>query len=265
MSMTDRITSVGALATSATRAGLRLAVVAAKSIRGVFARDYPKGEIARQMYVVGNKSLLFIAIIMGFLGMVMVIQSGHQINRVTGDLTQLGPQFLKLFIQEFAPTITALMLATRVGAGIAAEVGSMKVTEQIDALRLSGITPTSYLIAPRLIACIVMGYVLSVIAIVISFTAGGISAWSVFGLNPTAFFDSNMVRAYDIVVGSTKAVSYGMAIPIISGYCGLEARGGSEGVGTATTSAVIGSSFAVLLLDFIISGIGLTIFGGGVQ
>ena len=216
------------------------------------------------MYVVGNKSLLFISITMGFLGMVMVIQSGQQINRITGDLSQLGPQFLRLFIQEFAPTITALMLATRVGAGIAAEVGSMKVTEQIDALRLSGITPTSYLIAPRLVACLSMGFVLTVIAIVIAFSAGGVTAWSVFGLNPTVFFDSSMVKTYDLVIGACKALSYGLAIPIISGFCGLEARGGSEGVGTATTSAVIGSSFAVLLIDFIISGIGFSVFGGGV-
>ncbi|MCP4443808.1 MAG: ABC transporter permease [Myxococcales bacterium] len=264
MSLTTHIEALGSKAAGAGRAGSRLAIIAAKSMSGVFARDSPKGEVARQMYIVGNKSVLFIAITMGFLGMVMVIQSGGQINRVTGDLSQLGPQFLKLFIQEFAPTITALMLATRVGAGIAAEVGSMKVTEQIDALRLSGITPTSYLIAPRLIACLFMGFVLTVIAIVIAFSAGGVSAWGVFGLNPTVFFDSSMVRSYDIAIGSIKTICYSTAIPIISGYCGLEARGGSEGVGTATTSAVIGSSFAVLLLDFIISGIGLTIFGGGV-
>ena len=264
MSVATRVESLGKAALDGVRAGRLLATIAGKSMRGVVERDYPKGEVARQMYVVGNKSLLFICVTMGFLGMVMVIQSGHQINRVTGDLSQLGPQFLRLFIQEFAPTITALMLSTRVGAGIAAEVGSMKVTEQIDALRLSGITPTSYLIAPRLVACLSMGLVLTVFAIVISFSAGGITAWSVFGLNPTVFFDSSMVRTYDIVLGLCKAVSYGMAIPIISGYCGLEARGGSEGVGTATTSAVIGSSFAVLLIDFSISGVGFGFFGGGV-
>ncbi len=264
MSLTSRIESLGARAIAALRASLSLASIGAKSMRGVFERDYPKGEVARQMYVVGNRSVLFIAVTMGFLGMVMVIQSGHQLNRVTGDLSQLGPQFLKLFIQEFAPTITALMLATRVGAGIAAEVGSMKVTEQIDALRLSGITPTSYLIAPRLIACVTMGIILTIIAVVISFSAGGISAWSVFGLNPTVFFDSSMVRTYDLVIGATKTLSYSIAIPVIAGFCGLEARGGSEGVGTATTAAVIGSSFAVLLIDFVISGIGLTLFGGGV-
>ncbi len=264
MSVSARIEALGSKAVGAVRAARNLLLVARKSFTGVFERDYPQGEIARQMYVVGNKSLLFICVTMGFLGMVMVIQSGEQINRITGDLSQLGPQFLRLFIQEFAPTITALMLATRVGAGIAAEVGSMKVTEQIDALRLSGITPTSYLIAPRLVASMSMGLVLTIFAVVIAFSAGGVTAWSVFGLNPTVFFDSSMVRTYDIVLGTCKTLSYSIAIPIISGYCGLEARGGSEGVGTATTSAVIGSSFAVLLIDFLLSGIGFGVFGGGV-
>jgi len=260
----SRIEKLGGTAIGGYRSARLLGSIAGKSIIGVFKRDYPKGEVARQMYVVGNKSLLFICITMGFLGMVMVLQSGQQLNRITGDLTQLGPQFLRLLLQEFAPTITALMLATRVGAGIAAEVGSMKVTEQIDALRLSGITPTSYLIAPRLLACLSMGLVLTVFAVVLSFSAGGIAAWSVFDLNPTVFFDSSMVSSYDIVLGASKALSYSVTIPIISGYCGLEARGGSEGVGTATTAAVIGSSFAVLLIDFTLSGIGFVFFGGGV-
>ncbi len=263
MSVATRIETLGNTALTAARATRSIAEVAIKSFSGVYERDYPRGEVARQMYIVGNKSLLFICVTMGFLGMVMVIQSGEQINRITGDLSQLGPQFLRLFIQEFAPTITALMLATRVGAGIAAEVGSMKVTEQIDALRLSGITPISYLIAPRLVACVCMGLVLTIFAVVVTFSAGGVTAWSVFGLNPTVFFDSSMVRTYDIVLGMCKALSYSIAIPIISGYCGLEARGGSEGVGTATTSAVIGSSFAVLLIDFVLSGIGFGVFGGG--
>lgn len=265
MNIATRIENLGAASIAGLRSVRALGRLLRGSFSGLLERDYPKGEIARQMYVVGNKSLLFISVTMGFLGMVMVMQSGQQLNRITGDLSQLGPEFLRLFIQEFAPTITALMLATRVGAGIAAEIGSMKVTEQIDALRLSGITPTSYLITPRFFACIVMSLVLTTFAVVFSFCAGGLTAWSVFGLNPTLFFDASRVQLYDLVLGGTKALAYGMAIPVISGYCGLEARGGSEGVGTATTSAVIGSSFAVLLLDFLLSGIGFAFFGGGVS
>jgi phospholipid/cholesterol/gamma-HCH transport system permease protein len=263
MNVASRIEKLGSSAIGGLRTLRALAQLLGGSFAGIAKRDYPKGEVARQMYVVGNKSVLFICMTMGFLGMVMVMQSGQQINRITGDLSQLGPEFLRLFIQEFAPTITALMLATRVGAGIAAEVGSMKVTEQIDALRLSGITPTSYLIAPRFLACVVMSLVLTIFAVVFAFSAGGLTAWSVFGLNPNLFFDSSKVQYYDIVLGSCKSVAYGMTIPVISGYCGLQARGGSEGVGTATTAAVIGSSFAVLLLDFLLSGIGFAFFGGG--
>jgi phospholipid/cholesterol/gamma-HCH transport system permease protein len=259
------IINIGSLAVHGVTSARKLVVLFRDSTAGIVERDYPKGEVVRQMYIIGNKSLLFICVTMGFLGMVMTLQSGEQINRVTGDLSQVGPEFLRLFIQDFAPTITALMLATRVGAGIAAEVGSMKVTEQIDALRLSGITPTSYLIAPRFFASLIMTYILAVFAVVVSFSAGGITAWGIFGLNPTVFFDGSRVAAFDIILGSCKAVCYGMAIPLISGHCGLEARGGSEGVGAATTSAVIGSSFAVLLIDFILSGIGFAVFGGGVQ
>lgn len=264
MSLNSRIERIGAAVIAAIATLRALARLWRGSFAGLVKRDYPSGELARQMHSVGNKSLLFICVTMGFLGMVMVMQSGQQLNRITGDLSQLGPEFLRLFIQEFAPTITALMLATRVGAGIAAEIGSMKVTEQIDALRLSGITPTSYLITPRFFACVTMSLVLTTFAVVFSFCAGGLTAWSVFGLNPTLFFDASRVQLYDVVLGGTKALAYGMAIPVISGYCGLQARGGSEGVGTATTSAVIGSSFAVLLLDFLLSGIGFAVFGGGV-
>lgn len=263
MTLTSRIESIGSAILGGGRTARGILRLSLGSFRGVVRRDYPRGEVARQMYIIGNKSLFFICITMGFLGMVMVMQSGEQIHRITGDLSPLGAQFLRLFIQEFAPTITALMLATRVGAGIAAEIGSMVVSEQIDALRLSGITPVSYLITPRLVASVAMTYVLTVFAVVVTFTAGGLAAWSVFGLNPHVFFDSSQVHTYDIVLGSCKALAYGSAIPIIAGYCGMQARGGSEGVGSATTNAVIAGSFAVLQIDFLFSGIGFVFFGGG--
>lgn len=261
MSISQSIESIGGAAVGVVKTTKSLGILLLSATAGILDRDYPKGEVARQMFIIGNKSVIFICITMGFLGMVMVMQSAAQINRVTGDLSQVGPEFLRLFIQEFAPTITALMmLATRVGAGIAAEIGSMQVTEQIDALRLCGVTPTQYLISPRYIASVVMTLVLTVIAVVVAFSAGGLTAWSVFGLNPNVFFDPGKVRSFDLILGASKALSYGMAIPIISGHCGLRARGGAEGVGAATTAAVIGSSFAVLVLDFILSGIGFTFF-----
>lgn len=261
--LADRVERLGGLVVGGVRAGADLARTFGATWRGVFRSQRPPGEVANQMYIIGNKSLLFVCVTLGFIGMVMVFQSCLQLNRITGDLSQVGPQFLKLLIQDFGPSITALMLATRVGAGIAAEVGSMVVTEQVDALRMSGVTPIDYLITPRFIATVVMGGVLTVFGVLVAYAAGGLTAWSSFDLNPRTFFDPTQVRAFDLGLGMVKTLCYGMAIPVISGWCGLRARGSSEGVGAATTAAVIGSSLAVIVLNFIISGIGLTLLSPG--
>jgi phospholipid/cholesterol/gamma-HCH transport system permease protein len=156
-----------------------------------------------------------------------------------------------------------MMLATRVGAGIAAEVGSMVVTEQVDALRMSGVDPIEYLIVPRFLASLVMTLVLTIFAVVVAILAGMLTAKLSFRVNPRVFLDTTHVRFGDLIIGVTKCIAYGAAIPVVSGYCGLSARGGSEGVGWATTRAVIGSSFAVIVLDFILSSAGFFFLQGG--
>ncbi len=258
-----RIERLGGAALDGLAAGVDLARTFGATWRGVLRSQRPPGETANQMYIIGNKSLLFVTVTLGFIGMVMVYQSCLQLNRITGDLTQVGPEFLKLIVQDFGPSITALMLATRVGAGIAAEIGSMKVTEQVDALRMSGVTPVDYLIAPRFIASVVMGLVLTVFGVLVAYGAGGLTAWSSFDLNPRTFFSVARVELFDVTLGLIKTLCYSMAIPVVSGFFGLRARGSSEGVGAATTAAVIGSSLAVIVLNFIISGIGLILVGRG--
>jgi phospholipid/cholesterol/gamma-HCH transport system permease protein len=193
--------------------------------------------------------------------MVMIYQTCIQFNRVTGDLSQIGRQFLPLIVSDFAPTLTGMMLATRVGAGIAAEIGSMKVTEQIDALRMSGVLPIDYLIVPRFVASVVMTLMLSILGGAITYTAGGLTAQYSFGVNPRTFFDLSGVHVAHVGLGVIKAIAFGMAIPVVSGFCGLRARGSSEGVGHATTAAVIGGSFAVIALDFVISAAGFVVIG----
>ena len=118
-----RVERIGAAALDGVAVARDLAATLAATVRGVVRSHRPPGEVAHQMHVVGNKSLLFVAVTLGFIGMVMVYQSCLQLNRITGDLSQVGPEFLKLIVSDFGPSITALMLATRVGAGIAAEVG----------------------------------------------------------------------------------------------------------------------------------------------
>lgn len=215
----------------------------------------------RQMYEIGNRSLAFLAIVMGFIGMILVYQGGLQTERVVPDLSLLGATFLQLLVRDLAASICALMLATRVGAGIAAEIGSMVVTEQVDALRMCATDPVDYLIRPRFLACLSMFGALVVIAAGVAFLSGMWTAYAFFGINPRTFANVSMVNTGDLTIGLTKCLAYGAAIPVISGYCGLTAFGGSEGVGAATTRAVVSSSLAVIVLNFVISGAGYLVFG----
>jgi phospholipid/cholesterol/gamma-HCH transport system permease protein len=221
-----------------------------------------KGAILAQMYEIGNKSLFFITVVMGFLGMILVYQAGLQALRVVPDLTLLGATYLELLVRDLAASIGALMLATRVGAGIAAEIGSMVVTEQVDALRMCAADPIDYLIKPRFVASVIMTTVLVIWSAAVAFTAGLITAYSFFGVLPRTFINVSLVDVGDLSIGLAKCIAYGAAIPIVSGYYGLSTFGGSEGVGWATTRAVVNSSLAVIILNFFISGAGFIIFPG---
>ncbi len=215
--------------------------------------------VLEQMYEIGNRSLVFIAVTLGFLGMILVFQAGYQANQITGDLTLLGPLFLQLLLREFAPTITAMMLATRVGTGMAAHIGSMVVTEQVDALRMSAAQPIDYLVVPRFSASIVMTTVLTIFGGLVSYAAGAVTAHTAFGLSFYTFVDTTMTGWFDLIIGLIKSFAYGLAIPITACHAGLNVFGGSAGVGRATTRAVVHSSMAVVILDFIISGVGFVV------
>ncbi len=244
--------------------GIRLFnYVARQTVIAAVRGRRPRGELLRQMDQLGNRSVLFIAVTLGFISMVLVFQTCLQINHITGDLSQVGAEFAKILVHEFGPTLTAMMLATRVGAGIAAEVGSMVVTEQVDALQMCGVDPIEYLISPRFLASLLMTAVLTVLGITVALGMGALIAYLSFHVNPRIFFDLSRIQPGDLATGMAKVVAYGAAIPIVSGFCGLTTHGGSEGVGGATTRAVIASSFAVIALDLFLSCTGLLLFQGG--
>lgn len=219
-----------------------------------------KGAVVEQMYAIGNKSVVFVTITMGFLGMILVYQSGLQTKRILPDFSQLGATYLELLTRDLAASITALMLATRVGAGIAAEIGSMVVTEQVDALRMSAADPIDYLVKPRFLASMIMTGVLVVWGGFVAYSAGGAIAYFAFDVAPRTFFTTRLVDTGDLVTGLAKCVAYGAAIPIVSSYSGLSTYGGSEGVGWATTRAVVNSSLAIIILNFFISGAAFVVF-----
>jgi phospholipid/cholesterol/gamma-HCH transport system permease protein len=221
------------------------------------------GAIAKQMYEIGNRSLLFVCIVMSFIGMILVYQGGLQTQRVVPDLSQLGATFVEILVRDLGASICALMLATRVGAGIAAELGSMAVTEQLDALRLCAADPVDYLVKPRFLASLVMVLMLTVISSSAAYASGLFGAQIFFGINPRTFVNFSLLDWVDVANGVTKCLAYGAAIPIISAHAGFSATRGSEGVGRATTHAVVRSSLAVIALDFLISGAYLLAFGDG--
>lgn len=219
------------------------------------------GAVVRQMYEIGNGSLVFASVVMAFIGMILVYQGGVQTQRVVPDLSALGATFLELLVRDLAASICALMLATRVGAGIAAEIGSMVVTEQVDALRLCAADPIDTLVRPRFLASLVMTPVLVVVSGTIAYFSGMTAALVFFDLNPRTFMDSSLLDAGDLALGFIKCFAYGAVIPVISAHAGLRTFGGSEGVGTATTRAVVNCLLAVIALNFLLSGVGHFVFG----
>lgn len=235
--------------------GLALASVAAV-LRGAVRRR----AVMAQSFAIGNRSVFFITATLGFLGLISVYQVATQIQQILPDFSMLGAAFIQLMIREFAPTITGLMIATRVGSGIAAEIGSMVVTEQVDALRMCNADPVEYLVAPRVLASTVMMPMLSIYAVLVATLAGMALGHAAFDIPVQTFLSLKLVKGSDVVLGLVKAVSYGFWIPIVAAHAGLSATGGSAGVGWATTRAVVATSFTVVLLDFILSGASYVLF-----
>src|SRR5438270_724536 len=164
-----------------------------------------KGAFVKQVYEQGNQSVFFLTVFMGFFGMILVFQAGVQAKRVIPDLTLLGATYLELLVRDLAASIGALMLATRVGAGIAAEIGSMVVTEQVDALRMCAADPIEYLVVPRFLAGIVATTAVIIWSAMVAWTSGMFTAWSFFGVLPRTFANMSMVDHGDVIVVLTKS------------------------------------------------------------
>lgn len=236
-------------------------LLGARTVRATFQGKFPWKNFMLNMYNIGNRSLTLVTFVTAFLGMIGIYETCMQMLKLLPQLSVVGMAAIPVVIRELAPLLVALMLATRVGAGIAAEIGSMKVTDQLDAMILSGTDPIHYLLVPKLAASFVMTIALVVWGTAITILAGMLIADMRFGVNPRTFFDLRMTRMSDVVIALIKAAAFGLTIPIVSAESGFSAKGGSEGVGWATTSAVVNASFLCIILDFVISAIGYLITG----
>lgn len=226
-----------------------------QSFSALFERPFRIREFAQQLYFVGNQSLPIILFCVTFAAVVTILESSFHMKMVIQN-DSLVPGFAAMLIlRELGAVVTALLLTSRVGAGYASEVGTMQITEQVDALRMLGINPLQFIVAPRLLACIVAGVILTVFANLTCLFAAMLVSESYLGF-PTSLFLSSMrrfVQFQDFYFAMVKGACFGAIIPMVSCYYGFKCEQGAEGVGRATTKAVVASSILIIGTDFILS------------
>ncbi len=212
-------------------------------------------ETLRQLYFVANGSVPMVVFCVCFASMVTILESSFHMKMIIQN-DSMVPGFAALMIlRELGAVVTALLLTSRVGAGIAAEVGTMKITEQLDALRMLGIDPINYLLIPRLLACIVGMALLCILAIMTCLFCAMLVSDAYLGYPPALFLSSmkTFVQFKDFFFAIAKAATFGAVIPVVSCYFGFNCKSGADGVGKATTRAVVTSSVAIIVLDFVLS------------
>jgi phospholipid/cholesterol/gamma-HCH transport system permease protein len=206
----------------------------------------------RQLYDVGNRSLLLVSAMGGFLGMILALQIGYITQRYNLE-HQVGLIGIAI-VKEFGPVFTAFILAGRVGSSYAAEIGTMKVYEEIDALKVMGVKPVAYLASPRLIACVMMLPILAIYADFIGMLGGALVARSFVGVEFRRFFQVffQFLEMKDVWRSMMKCVIFGNIIAITGCYFGFKTTGGAEGVGRSTTDSVVFALLSVVVADYFI-------------
>lgn len=212
-------------------------------------RTYPL--IWTQMLVIGVRSVSVVAITGCFVGMVLAVQAYGQLAGL-GLEEHLGVLINVSVVKELGPVLTAVMLAGRVGGALTAELGTMNVTEQIAAIRSMGTDPIRYLVAPRILACLLLTPFLIVYADFMGIFGGYVISVLHFGINSKAYwaFSASGIEMWDISIGVIKGFFFGAAIAVVSCYKGFNCKEGAAGVGRACTEAFVGSFILILVIDF---------------
>jgi phospholipid/cholesterol/gamma-HCH transport system permease protein len=227
-----------------------------RAIKGVRKRPRYLGEIVMQMDQIGVGSVGIVALTGFFTGGVLILQA-YPTLAYYGAQSNAGQSVATALIRELGPAFTALMVAGRVGSAIAAELGSMVVSQQIDAMRALGTSPVRKLVTPRVIALLVCLPLLTIVADMFGLIGGGLVAKQLHGLDLNVYISSVRTGANidDVIAGMVKPIFFGMLIGLISCHKGLSTTGGTVGVGISTTKAVVLSSISVIVADFFLSKI----------
>ncbi len=226
-----------------------------REIAGSLFHERPRWRsLVQQLYFIGVKSQTVVLTTGAFTGMVLCAQSYFQFHKVKMDTATLAVVSVSM-CSELGPVLTALMVAGRVGAAMAAELGTMRVTEQIDALRTLAAHPVDYLVLPRTVATVIALPLLTVQAICVGIGSAYLLGGYLLGIDRTYMYH-NMLKytsAADLNSGIIKSLIFGALLAVISCYKGIHCREGAEGVGHATTEAVVYSSIAILISNFFLT------------
>lgn len=225
-----------------------------RAITGIFSRHLKGYELVRQCVEIGVSSVGVVAITGTFIGMVLAVQAYSQFHMIGMD-TSLGAVIHMSVVRELGPVLAATMLAGRVGTAMAAQLGTMRVTEQIEALACLGVDPVKYLAGPRFLACVLMIPLLTVLADVMGVIGSSVICLNIFHIDSYHYWRhaEAFVKSYDIFVGLAKATVFGGMLALICCHRGFNSQAGAEGVGRAATEGFVLSFVAILMCDFFLA------------
>ena len=220
----------------------------------LFRRPFRWRVFLSSLEFVGAGSLAIVILTGAFTGMVMAVQSAYAFKLFHAE-SLVGTTVALALTRELSPVLTGLMVTGRVGSSFATEIGTMNVTEQVDALRTMAVNPIQYLVTPRVIACVIMVPILCQLCTLVGVAGAWLVAVKGLGLDEGVFFDRivTVVKPWDIWSGIIKAACFGFIIGLVSCFKGLNAEGGARGVGVATTRAVVVSSVSILIADYFLT------------
>jgi phospholipid/cholesterol/gamma-HCH transport system permease protein len=254
--MIDFLASVGRVFIDFLSASGRFAIFALTALSHCFRPPIYLRLIGRQMIDIGYYSLPVVGLTATFTGMVLALQTNTGFSRF-GAASATATVVVLSVTRELGPVIAALMVAGRIGAAIAAEIGTMRVTDQIDALSTLSTNPMKYLVVPRIVAGLITLPLLVFVADIIGVFGGYIVSTYKLGFNPATYLHNTAenLTANDVYSGLIKAGVFGFIVALMGCYYGYNSRGGAQGVGAATTYAVVSASVMILLFDYLLTSV----------
>jgi phospholipid/cholesterol/gamma-HCH transport system permease protein len=248
------IGAVGADVYAAVAAVGDLAVFAARTFAWLALRRPCRGTLIPTFYAVGVRSVPVVAITGTFVGMVLAVQSYNTFHQL-GLATRLGSIINVSIVRELGPVLAATMLAGRIGSAMAAELATMRITEQLDAMACLGVNPVHYLVVPRFLASVLLIPLLTIMANFMGVMGGALICTRIYHVDSHHYWEhaQDLIGTWDLTVGLIKPMSFGAALSLISCYRGFNSQPGAEGVGRAATEAFVSSFIAILALDLFLA------------